>query len=221
VTDQLTESLAALVDPCTGAQGDWDDVLRRAGRRPGAARARRRRAVAVSLAAALVLLIALSTPAFGLRDTVLQWIGRADVPFGESERAPLPVQRQFEELAIGAPAGMDPQAIPGQTRKVGSLSVGGRPRALWVAPTRRGGFCYTLERTYGGCMRNEAAPLPTIALTGSHRMLHDDGPHELILLGGTIHSSDVQKVAVEYPNGERRGPVRLRLASDRCRFLLV
>jgi hypothetical protein len=51
-------------------------------------------------------------------------------------------------------------------------------------------------------MRNAAAPLPTIALTGSHRMLRD-GPHELILLGGTVHSSDVQKVAVEYPDGKR------------------
>jgi hypothetical protein len=197
---QLTETLDALVDPCLDERGDWADVLQRATVTPTAAIPRRRIRVVVAVAA-LSLVILFATPAFGLRGALLDAIGRTDVPFVESKSAPPVVQREFEELSVGAPPGMDPRVIAGETRKVGTLPVGGRPRALWVAPTALGGFCYTLEHSGGGCLRNGGPSPPPVTLTGSYRQLRDR-PTEMLLLGGKVLSDRIARITVEFREGE-------------------
>jgi hypothetical protein len=110
-------------------------------------RGRRRRRTPLMLAfAAIVLCFLLVAPAVGI-----------DIPpldFWKAEKAPPKVVQDFETLSEGAPPGMDPGAIPGETRKA-TFADG---QTLWVAPTRHGGFC-TLGAGGGGCDKLGTVPL--------------------------------------------------------------
>jgi hypothetical protein len=101
------------------------------------------------LAAAIAAL-----PAFGLR--------LSSLPFFQAEKAPQSVQLDFAQLGVGAPPGMDPRAIAGETRKIESASFGGSQHTLWVAPTEKGGFCYLWTPGYGGCNASGAPELDAI-----------------------------------------------------------
>ena len=153
----LFERLDLLVDDCAGALGDWSDVLRRSGvalesapapRRPY--RFANRRALVWAFVLATLLVILFATPAFGL---LRDWIGRKDVPF-TGKTAPVIVKRDFDDLSIGMPGYLDPQAIASQTRKVGVFQASGDAYTLYVSPTQKGGFCAYFssrrERTFSG-----------------------------------------------------------------------
>lgn len=122
-----------------------------------AARPARRRVVVLVLAAAAVLAaILVATPAWALVRDVL--------PFWDQPAAPPSVQVQFWSLNAGAPRGMSPNAVAGETREVGRFTFGGSTRTLWVAPARNGGFCSLwLPRGGGGCS-TAGRPLSTGAL---------------------------------------------------------
>jgi len=127
---------------------------------PFAARAARpaRRGVAVVALAATAVLAAIlvATPAWALVRDVL--------PFWDQPTAPPAVQVQFWSLNAGAPRGMSPNAVAGETREVGRFTFGGFTRTLWVAPARNGGFCSLwLPRGGGGCS-TAGRPLSTGAL---------------------------------------------------------
>lgn len=137
----LSQALDQLVTVPADAFGDWDDVLSRAGVRTVG----RRTAIAATVAIGVVVLFA--TPAFGLlRDL----ISRIDVPFTGTS-APLEIKQQFYDLSLGIPPTLAPEAIPSQARKVASFRVAGKTHVLWVAPTRRGGYCWAFTRGLGGC----------------------------------------------------------------------
>jgi hypothetical protein len=199
--------LDELVPAFEDEYGDWDDVLARAGVERTAApppepRRRRRRGV-TALAIAIALLVALlATPAFGLRDAVLDLIGRIDVTFAEAPRAPERVVREFEDLGLGAPPRLAPQAVAGETRRVGTLRVRGRERTLWVAPTRNGGFCYRIEGAWGGCERLRTRPAPPLSLTYAVAARRGQ-PARVTQLGGTIMSPRVTHVVVVFRDGHR------------------
>jgi len=76
-------------------------------------RRNRRRALVIAVLLAIVALIA--APALALRFGVID--------FSNAEPAPPRVVKQFLSLSEGAPQGMDPQAIPGQTHRVGEIAV--------------------------------------------------------------------------------------------------
>jgi len=165
--------------------GDWDDVLGRAGitKRP----ARKGLVVAAVVAALLVVLFA--TPAFGV---LLDLIGRTDVPFTGTS-APTRIQRTFFDMSLAAPKGMGPQAIASQTRRVGTL--GGR--ALYIAPTRSGGFCWEIARSGGGCETKRERPLDVIWSMKERR----GGPVFVQAVMGTISAPAAQTLTVEYRDG--------------------
>ena len=96
--------------------------------------------------AAIVVAFLLVAPAVGIRIPALD--------FWSAEKAPPKVVQDFESLGEGAPPGMDPGAIPGETRKV---SLPDRSTS-WVAPTKHGGFC-TLGTRSGGCDKLGTWPL--------------------------------------------------------------
>jgi hypothetical protein len=127
----------------------------------------RRRAVLKAGLAVAVLTVGflLVAPAVGIRIPALD--------FWSAEKAPPKVVEDFESLAEGAPTGMDPGAIPGETRKV-SLADGS---TLWVAPTKHGGFC-TLGTRSGGCDKLGTFPL-SISWAAS----------------GPIHSRDLRRMS--------------------------
>jgi len=108
--------------------------------------------------AAVVLLAAVvvATPAWGLVRGVL--------PFWDQPTAPQSVQVQFFSLNAGAPPGMSPQAVAGETREVGQFTFGGSTRTLWVAPAKNGGFCSLWLPAGGGGCSTSGHPLSTGAL---------------------------------------------------------
>jgi hypothetical protein len=194
--------------PRTQTVPDWRDVARRAelihasssnARQGGsfaipfralAPRPFRRRkwlAIAVLLATVIVLL---AGPALG--------IGPPFLDFFSSKHAPGPVVRSFAVLNVGAPRGMSPKVIAGQTRLVTTYRLGdGKPFPLWVAPTRTGGFCFRFGYG-GGCAdrsvsshdgngdRNEGAI--GLGRFGSH------------ILAGEVFDKRITKLEVRFKN---------------------
>ena len=195
--DSLHSVLEELVDDCSAEDADWADVVARA--RAGGPPPRRRRItwrrVAVVAAVAGAAATLLATPAFGLREALVRLVERTELAFRDAEPAPKPVRYRFAELSLGAPPGMDPEAIAGQARVIRFRS-GGRQWELNLTPTRRGGFCYELERT-GGCHADRlTTPRPvSIGSTGRQRR---EQPFELLTVHGTVHDARIAEIAVEF-----------------------
>jgi len=156
----------------------------------------------LALVGALLVLVALvATPAFGVQRFLLDLIGRTNVSFSHSQPAPNEVKKWFFDLALGAPARWAPEAIASQARSVGTFSLNGHPRHLWVAPTRRGGYCWQFERSIGGCRQtaadrkgvfgvsNGAAVEPT-----SHRSVVSE-------LMGDITTPRAESITIHYADG--------------------
>lgn len=127
---------------------------------PAPARPNHRRALVPALAAcALLAAILFATPAWALIRDVL--------PFWSQPRAPQSVQVHFSSLNLGAPAGMSPRAVSGETREVGRFTFGGSTHTLWVAPAENGGFCSLWLPLGGGGCSTLGKPLSTGALLRS------------------------------------------------------
>jgi hypothetical protein len=161
---------------------------------------RRRGAFKTGLAlAAIVVAFLLVAPAVGIRIPVLD--------FWSADKAPPKVVQDFESLGEGAPPGMDPGAIPGETRKV-SLPDGS---TLWVAPTKHGGFC-TLGTRSGGCDKLGTWPLGVS--WGASRLARPPGKSPLgripitafDLLEGHANSRFVDSVEIRFADGEIERP---------------
>lgn len=209
---EIAAVLDELVPEPGDAFGDWADVLGRAGIRPAAATARRPRRLLIGLAAAaLVLIVLFATPAFGLlRDL----IGRTNVPFTGGKKAPYEVKRDFFDMSISAPQSMDPQAISSQTRRVAVFHVDGKAHVLYVAPTRKGGFCWVFEGGVGGCRATRSLSHPGQAMPGSvHQSLlsaswsgttrRGTGTMRVVSVAGYALARGTQHLYVEYADGTR------------------
>ena len=151
MTDPIAAALDKFVPAFPSAEGDWQAILsaaaargavvpsgkipaRRSVRRSGSWR---RVPARVALVAAVVLLAAVVTAvAFGLPQRVVDFFNSAPAPTG--------IKNFMGSMGVGAPPGMDPRAIGGQTRKIAGVP-------LYVAPTKSGGFCY-LWAGAGGCV---------------------------------------------------------------------
>jgi hypothetical protein len=175
------------------------ELLRAANPVPGAVTARKRwRPARVALVlAALALCLLIVAPAVGIE------VPRLD--FWTAEKAPPKVVQDFETLSEGAPAGMDPGAIPGDTRKV-RLANG---QTLWVAPTRHGGFC-TLGRTSGGCDKLGTVPLNVTWAAGrvSLKEMTRVPPSATIFdrISGYVKGKYAEVVEIRFTDGDRYRP---------------
>jgi hypothetical protein len=181
------EALLEQLVPEPDSFGDWDDVLQRAGIR------KRRRAVGAAAVVAALLGILFATPAFGV---LLDLIGRTTVPFS-GKPAPTRVQRNFFDMSLSAPRGMGPHAIASQTRRVGTVDG----RALYIAPTREGGFCWEAERSGGGCITNRDRKL----LVGASLMQRRGGPLVMRQVSGEVLTPAARSVEIDYGDGTTKG----------------
>jgi hypothetical protein len=177
---------------------DWQDVLARV-RASGPPRAqtttRRRRIVGFAIAAFL-----LATGAA----VAVELIGRENVPFGSSAPAPNIVKKQFADLAIGAPPQMTPGVLAAQARQVGTFTVAGHVRKLWVAPTRHGGYCYTFEHAFGGCRRDsQDRTTARLGVTWTERSPEGAVPIAT-QVGGDITDPAAYRLTLDYADGTRR-----------------
>lgn len=180
------ESLASRLD-----DSDWTDVLARvggsSGRRQRPAGRRARLALAVPFVAALVFLVA---PALG--------IGPPALDFFAAKHAPKRVVVQFEQLGVGAPAKMNPRAIPAQARLVTTYHLrDGSPVPLWVAPTRTGGFCFL--SLGGGCQtRHARIPSEPGDLDAGAINLGIAGIHGSTVLTGSVFDKRISEIEVRF-----------------------
>lgn len=199
----------------------WEHLRARPPAPPGGRVAHRRhqrigrRRLVVSLAAALLIAVAVAA------SPTLGFVKNTFLPFVGLEKAPVAVQAEFDSLSLGAPAGMDPRAIAAETRRVEVASFGGAVHALWVAPTRAGGFCYLWTPGIGGCNASRhslldaigpaeppagiaipappagASPAETAAAIARSRALAIVTPW----LVGYVASDDVSSVEVRFSDG--------------------
>lgn len=86
----------------------------------------------VLLVAVVAALLAVTAPAIALTGGILD--------FASAPRTAPPLAVAFEELSIGAPAGMDPRADASEARTIDAELFGGS-LSLSLAPTAEGGFC--------------------------------------------------------------------------------
>ncbi|MCW2977262.1 MAG: hypothetical protein JWM06_2543 [Actinomycetia bacterium] len=134
----LLEELERL-SPLGGFEhADWADVIRRAQvgttSSPGREREPARRRLYLAIAAALVV-IAVAAPALAFRAEI--------VDFLTATHAPKNIVVYFARLEVeqSMPPGVGPGLFPARARRVTSLRVGDKTSVLYVAPTKRGGFC--------------------------------------------------------------------------------
>lgn len=193
----LAAELAQLVPLDEGVRGDWRDVERRVRGPAGRKRSRRLRLVLALLA--LVAAFVLVAPALGLDLPVLD--------FWKAEKAPARVIADFKSLATGAPPGMDPEALPGETRKVTTVVLDGSPHTLWVAPTRAGGFCLTWTNLSGGCDKLGTVPLSVGWMTQGSVPVGRDGRPDLSVerftrVSGHVNAQYAESVELRFADGD-------------------
>ena len=116
--------------------GEWEEIRRRA----TSGRRRRRASTVFVLVGAVALGIA-SAYAFG----------HPIVDFGSAPRGPQKVVDDFGSLEVGAPAAMAPGVLPEEARRITAVRIDGKEHVLWVAPTKKGGFCEAWSQVMGGC----------------------------------------------------------------------
>jgi hypothetical protein len=180
------ETMLERLVPEPQAFGDWQDVLQRAGITKHALPPRK---VLAAATAAVLLVVLFATPAFGV---LLDLIGRTNVPF-TGKAAPTRVQRTFFDMSVASPPGMGPHAIASETRRIGVLAG----RALYVSPTRDGGFCWEFERASGGCDTDRRRPLSTTWALMEHR----GGPVFVQKVAGELLAPKARSLEVEYADG--------------------
>jgi hypothetical protein len=183
--------------------GDWRDVLARAGSAKRTARRwRAPRRVALTAAAAVAAAI-VTAVAFGLPQDVID--------FFTSPPAPANVKNWFGALSVGAPSGMDPHAIPGKARKIATARFdvnhvdAGDPtlHTLYVAPKKGGGFCYLWTQADGGCLpakppSETAAMRATGPLGLSWFVADEDYP---LLVDGWVRTGATRTVEARFADG--------------------
>jgi hypothetical protein len=151
-------------------------------------------ATTVVVLAATVVLVA---PALGLR---FGWID-----FFTAEHAPPAVVNDFATLSQGAPAGMDPGVIPGETRKVMTMRFSGRDHTLWVAPTAAGGLCFEWTQGMGGCDRNGEMPL-SVSWGAPAVDNPPSTPKDFQMVEGHVHAPWVDGVEIHLSDGSTVEP---------------
>jgi hypothetical protein len=205
MTDLLELALDDLVPSFSDQQPDWVDVVARSEQTPRSVRLtwRRHPRRTLALAFALLLVVLLATPAFGVQGYVLHLLGRKNVSFTSSPSAPNLVKKQFLDLPIGAPQQWATPVQAAKARTVATFSIAGHPRRLWVAPTRKGGYCYTFELSFGGCRQTRtdraAARFGVTWQGGPSRR----GVNESIVtrVGGDITAPAAAKITARYADG--------------------
>ena len=127
----------------------------------------------------------IATPALGLQNAILDLFGRSDVEFAQAPPAASVIKREFAEMTSGAPKGMNPNVLPGQTKLAATFNVEGGQRRVWVAPTAGGGYCYVIERLSGGC-RQDGSPSAGLELGGSFVLAAGASAPRMDFLAGEI-----------------------------------
>jgi hypothetical protein len=80
------------------------------------------------------------------------------IDFTSAPTAPSAVVKRFDDLQRQAPPNMDPRVIANEARRL-ELTAAGTPIALYLAPTRTGGYCFELAGYASGCNADRTIPV--------------------------------------------------------------
>jgi hypothetical protein len=179
MTDVLERRFQAVAN--SHDDSSWDDVCRRAGRRPV-------NRVAL-LAAATVAVVAVAAPASGLHEPVVDFLA--------GEPAPERIAAHYSDLnrrsAEWAPH-IRFDVVAAETRRVTTVHLSDGTHTLYVAPTREGGFCFMWTRMIGSCDKLGSMPL-NVGWGG-------DPP----VVSGTVDAEWVHQVEVRFVDGRVEKP---------------
>jgi hypothetical protein len=173
-----------------------EELRLRLGSVPGR-RLKRRIVLAAAAPVVLAAAVALVAPALGLR---FGWID-----FFGAQPAPPRVVKDFASLSEGAPPGMDPNVIPGETRKVTTVTLSSGEYTLWVAPTTPGGLCFQWSKGVGGCDRNGDIPL-AVSWMAPRGVAPPGSAEDFQLVAGHVHAPWVDGVEIELSDGSTIKP---------------
>jgi hypothetical protein len=210
---QVLEALAPRVEVETEA---WEDVLARAAQLDAAAagdgllgstvRALRRRwreHAATSRGWRVLVLVAVLMLALVLIAAAAYALGYRFIDFSGAPPAAPPVVKEFSSLSLGAPPGMDPRVIAGETRLVGEIEG----HTLWVAPTKTGGLCFEWSRGAGGCDALGTEPLSVdFGMSGVGPPTPEPFEHPITAVEGFARPRWIDAVEVRLDDGSTISP---------------
>jgi hypothetical protein len=79
-------------------------------------------------------------------------LGHPVIDFGKAQKGTRKVVDDFGSMQVGAPSpAMAPGVLPHQARAITAVRIDGKAHTLYVAPTKKGGFCYQWSHLMGGC----------------------------------------------------------------------
>jgi hypothetical protein len=191
MTEALDRALDEFVPPYAEPRR-WDEVLQRASVRP-----HRRRVLVLAFAAGLAAIVIGAGGVFH-RDVV---------DFFSAEPAPEPIRIDFAKMGARTNMTVGPGHDMAEAREVAKFPVDGELRPLWVAPMENGGFCYRWH-TYGSCGRMpHQGDAVKLGLGGQ------DGSYGLNWLAAHVGDPAIQRLELEYADGERVELPFLRVSS--------
>ena len=193
----VADALELYTPPFAGVDDRWAEIARHAVPAPAPRRSWRRPLLAA--AAVVVATTLIATPAFGIRGLIADLIGRIDVTFSSQQAAPVEVKRDFYDLGLGAPGAFAPQAIASEARQVTTFSVHGTRHALWVAPTRSGGYCWQIGGGVGGC--REGKQRTTVPLSVTYTNAQHGAMQAVALIAGDITAPTAHALTIDYADG--------------------
>ena len=127
--------------------------------------------------------------------------GRTSVSFYESRPEPPEIKKQFLDLAVGAPRGMNPRVLPAQAKQITLVTPLNKKRIIWVAPTRGGGFC-SVGGMSGGCIskasERRAGPVTVNGSLSEGR----DRVVRVQQVSGHVFSPKVSTLTLEFADGQ-------------------
>lgn len=184
---------AALLTPTSGANGHAPETHARvAAVRPSRAALLpgRRRSLALAAMAFLALAVVVAAAAYAL--------GHPVIDFGKAQKGPRRVVDDFGSLQVAAPSqAMAPGVLPHQTRAITTVRIDGKRHTLYVAPTRKGGFCFQWSHLVGGCRADRHDKLASRLDVGGL-----GGPHGMTVLNGSFFQADGDRLEVRFADGQ-------------------
>ena len=122
------------------------------------------------------------------------------IDFSSAPPAPSAAVKRFDDLQRQAPPNMDPRVIASEARRLG-LATEGATIALFLAPTRTGGYCFEFADYAAGCNADRTIP---VAVGFAAQSLTDD---QAIVYGSTLDRAAVSATVVTREGSERTVPL--------------
>lgn len=173
----------------------------------------RRRSIGVAFAAAAIVGgIVIATPALGVGDAIRDLFGGERVTFEQTPPVDTARRLEFAELfqaRLTKPwtrrRSLRRRVSSRRSRSAGTNDV------LWVAPTKKGGYCYEYEHLGGGC-KNTPRDRGHIDLNGSYVLRPGATAPVMEKLAGEVFDPEATALRVEFEDGRAfPGAFRLRL----------